>query len=210
MRPVDLRVEHLTNPLGIDVAQPRLSWRYDLADQTRRGQRQSAYRILVATSQTDLDQDTGDLWDSGRQKTDSSTHIAYAGQALESHQWCYWKVIVWDETGAPYTSGESAWWQMGLLRPEDWQAAWIGAEHEPTRVIQVLDAARNERIEVQQSPPCPLLRRCFRTRAPVRRAVLYATALGEYEVRLNGQRVGDRYLTPEWTDYDRRVLYQAY
>lgn len=210
MRPVDLRVEHLTNPLGIDVAQPRLSWRYDLADQTRRGQRQSAYRILVATSQTDLDQDTGDLWDSGRQKTDSSTHIAYAGQALESHQWCYWKVIVWDETGAPYTSGESACWQMGLLRPEDWQAAWIGAEHEPTRVIQVLDAARNERIEVQQSPPCPLLRRCFRTRAPVRRAVLYATALGEYEVRLNGQRVGDRYLTPEWTDYDRRVLYQAY
>ena len=54
------------------------------------------------------------------------------------------------------------------------------------------------------------LRRSFAANLPIRRAVLYATALGLYEVHINGQRVGDHVLAPDWTDYRSRVRYQAY
>lgn len=119
----DLRCEYLVNPLGIDVVEPRLSWTLESG---RRGQMQTAYRILVASSPKLLDKDTGDLWDSGKVVSDRSNQIAYAGTPLASQRECYWKVRAWDKNDRAGSWSKPALWTMGLLKPSDWKANWIG------------------------------------------------------------------------------------
>ena len=124
--PTDLRCEFLVNPQGIDVAQPRLSWRLEWPE---RGQTQTAYRVLVASQPDLLAQDQGDLWDSGKVNSDQSIHVEYAGKELKSEMYCYWKVQAWDQTGRLSSwSDTPAMWSMGLLSPEDWKAKWIGLD----------------------------------------------------------------------------------
>jgi alpha-L-rhamnosidase len=89
----DLRCEYLTDPLGIDV-NPRLSWKITDPDRTR-GQKQSAYRVLVASSRDNLGKNIGDLWDSGKVQSEQSIHVAYDGKELTSRMQCFWKVKVW-------------------------------------------------------------------------------------------------------------------
>mgnify|MGYP003353040249 CR=1 FL=1 len=87
----DLRCEYLSDPLGIDVQKPRLSWMLNAAAGIR-GQR--AYRVLVAGSPALLQKDQGDLWDTGRVDGSDSIHVVYAGKALSSGQRVYWKVFL--------------------------------------------------------------------------------------------------------------------
>jgi alpha-L-rhamnosidase len=122
----NLRCESLENPLGIDVTQPRLSWQLD---STKRGQKQIAYQILVASSEKNLAKDKGDLWDSGKISSDQSIQVDYAGKPLESRAQCFWKVRVWDKDGK-MSESKPALWTMGLLRTEDWNAKWIGLDGE--------------------------------------------------------------------------------
>lgn len=129
--PVDLRCEYLRNPLGIDAHHPRLSWRMEPADPGVRGQRQTAYQVLVASNQDSLANDNGDLWDSGRVASDQSLHVAYAGRELASEQACWWKVRMWDRDGQPSKWSLPAFWTMGLFEPSDWQAQWIGRDEPP-------------------------------------------------------------------------------
>ena len=119
----DQRCEYLEDPLGIDVTRPRLSWRLESG---QRGQRQTAYHLLVASSPEKLAQNTGDLWDSGKVRSDQSIHVAYDGKALVSRVQCFWKVMVWDKDGMASEWSDTARWSMGLLHPEDWKAQWIG------------------------------------------------------------------------------------
>ena len=122
----DLKCEHLVGPLGIDVTGPRLSW---LLTSPRRGEKQTAYRILVAGNVRNLRDDLGDLWDSGRVESERSIHVVYAGKPLQSRMECYWKVRVWDKDGKPSPWSEPAAWSMGLLRAEDWAGTkWIGTK----------------------------------------------------------------------------------
>ena len=188
----NLRCEYLTNPLGIDIARPRLSW--ELRDD-RRGARQSAYQIQVATGEAALHKDAADLWDSGKVASDQSAHVAYAGKALSSGQRAWWRVRVWDAEGQPGEWSAAAWWEMGLLDRTAWQGQWIGA---------MLAGGPHT------TSPAPFVRTRFTLDRPVARARLYATALGLYEPHLNGQVVGDDVLTPGWTDYAIRVQYQVY
>ena len=118
-----LRCEYRVDPLGIDVMQPRLSWEMHDA---RRGAKQTAYQVLVASTPEKLAADQGDLWDSGRVDTDQSTQVVYAGKPLRSRMRCYWKVRLWDADGNPTPFSKPALWTMGLLKPEDIQAKWIG------------------------------------------------------------------------------------
>ncbi|MFD0710395.1 glycoside hydrolase family 78 protein [Paenibacillus sp. GCM10027626] len=190
-----LRTEFLDNPLGIDVTEPRLGW---IADgQGRRGASQTAYRILAATSLEKLSHDEGDLWDSGKVDTDQSQHIEYSGLPLVSEQQVYWKVRLWDENGLSGAWSEAAMWSMGLLARDEWQGMWIGwkTSHRPTK---------------EQPKPTIYLRRGFQVTKAIRRATVYATALGVYQLYLNGERVGDDVFSPEWTDYHVRVQYQTY
>src|SRR5262249_33183056 len=117
-----LKCEYRTNPLGLDAKQPRLSW---LLDSNKRGQRQTAYQVLVATSPDALAKGMGDLWDSGKVASAESIHVVYAGQPLHSGQRGYWKVRAWDGDGRPSSYSDPAWWEMGLLDPTDWRAMWI-------------------------------------------------------------------------------------
>ena len=363
----ELRCEYLVNPFVIDVVKPRLSW---IMQSEQRGQRQSAYQILVAGSEENLEQNKGDLWDTGRVKSDESTQVVYSGKQLRSRMRCFWKVRVWDKGGRASAWSSPAVWTMGLLEPNQWKAKWIGYDAEPpadykegekadplgleackwvwfpegepqkeapvgTRffrqsitlpadkkvkrarfrlladnegtlfvngqqvqkfqgwkppytlditerlaggtnilaiavenqgdtanpaglggrmliefesgdsMVATIDgswkasnteqedwmratfddstwaaakeiAAVGEKPwgEVHKSelvlPPPPYLRKDFSIDKPIERAFVYATALGLYELHINGKRIGEDYFTPGWTDYSKRVYYQAY
>ncbi len=189
LSPHRLRCEYLVDPLGIDDPHPRLSW---ALESPRRGARQTAYQILVASTRQDLDANRGDLWDTGKVATNSTAHIEYAGAALQSGQRAWWKVRSWDVDGHPGPWSQTASWEMGLLAPDDWHGHWI---------------ARNNSTAQQ---PLPLLRREFTVAGKVKWARAYVSGLGYYELSLNGRRVGDHCLDPGYTRYDKRVLYAAY
>ncbi|HUT46357.1 MAG TPA: family 78 glycoside hydrolase catalytic domain [Sedimentisphaerales bacterium] len=363
----NLRCEYLVNPIGIDVIKPRLSW---ILESEQRSCVQSAYHILVASSVETLQRNKGDLWNSGKIKSDRSNQVAYKGKPLKSRMRCYWKVRVWDKNGRVSAWSEPAMWTAGLLESEDWRAKWIGYDAEPPAVyaqqqasdqlslkggkwiwfdegdpiknapistrffrnsfeiasdksikrarfallvdnqatlfvngeeagqvsgwqsVHMLDvtdklsagantlaiavanqgdaanpaglagkllvefeteetmvvsigsswkASNVEQDDWQTSgfdddawsdakeiaqmgdspwgqpsqeglvlPPPPYLRKSFVVDKPVKRAVVYASALGLYELQINGRRVGGDYFTPGWTDYTKRVYYQSY
>ena len=284
----NLRCEYHNNPLGIDITSPRLSW---ITQSDNRGWKQSAYQILVASSQENLDQDRGDLWDSGKTQAGQSIQIPYAGKPLLSHGQCFWKVKVWDQNGAASPWSQTATWSMGLLNEADWQAQWIGHDKavkitpnrdaelagkghkititkalyglkgDPKKQIDIKeklqahvdagnlslkvtnefagkDPAREEKkvLEAQwlvedwksgivaneneicdltvgrpkQYLPAPYLRKEFTVATGVKRAIVYATAQGVYELSLNGQRVSNDVFMPGWTDYKQRIYYTAY
>ena len=363
--PAHLQCEGMQEPLGIDITHPRLSWQ--LQD-SRRGARQAAYEIRVASSPEALAQDRADVWDSGRVDSDQSVNVPYGGPAVESRRRYYWQVRVWDAQGQASSYSQASWWEMGLLSPDDWKAKWItrdmplvrgdyesapkwiwaaddnaltkatpgkhdfrfsfklaqkpkeatlfitakdnvaawvngkqvvvespmgkfGRAQDPWgyfRVIPVgklLNAGANslaaeaivqqerdrppqagfiallrvqmadgkiERFvsgpdwktapeqtgnawvgqtfddsswpaaavvaEIGQAPlgtpwpaqPVDLLRKNFSVAKAVRSARIYSTALGTYQLYLNGQRVGNDVLAPGWTDYRKRVVYQVY
>ena len=198
IHPHQLRLEYRDNPLGIDVTAPRFSWLVTPSHPKARGLRQTAYRILVATSARGLRAGTGDLWDSGKVASAGSVQIVYAGKPLTSRAAAFWKVKVWDQGGKASEWSAPAEWSMGLLRPGDWQAAWIGGD-EP---------------EGSQPPDRRLLARYLRTEftadKPVRRAMVYYSGLGISELYLNGAKVGDHVLSPGLTDYDKRALYVTF
>ncbi len=340
-----LRSEYRVDPLGIDVAAPRLDW---LLESSIRGQRQTAYQILVASTPEKLAADEGDLWDSGKVSSGQSLQIEYAGAPLVSRQRAHWKVRVWDRDDVESPWSADAFWEMGLLEPSDWQAQWVagpatglgrggvswiwypegdpltaapagerffrktftvppgavtaavvavsadndfelfvngnpvGAEADwreaatynvqqfisegdnvvavratnvdgPAGLALALDVAQaagtlalssdasfrvatsgagnwtepgyddsawsaaDELIAFGEQPwgrpggsrPA-YFRREFTPQKPLLRARVYATALGIYELWLNGQRLGQEHLTPGWTDYRKRVQVQTY
>ncbi|NLF69478.1 MAG: family 78 glycoside hydrolase catalytic domain [Candidatus Anammoximicrobium sp.] len=189
----DLTCEYLVNPLGIDVVRPRLSW---IVPCDRRGQRQTAYRILVADSLDELNRDTGSVWDSGKVESGQTTLIEYAGRALGSRMRCFWKVKWWDKDGREQAWSESAYWSMGLLKPEDWSGQWI--------------AAGGDRSKPSQSPSSLWLRKTFTLDGPLDHAEAYVATLGYHELYVNGRKVGDAVLSPAVCDYRHRALYLTY
>ncbi len=128
IRPVDLKCEYRVDPLGIDVAAPRLSWILASSDSKTRGVKQSAYRILVASSSRKLALGQGDLWDTGEVKSAQSIHVEYAGKTLGSGTIAFWEVQIWDQNRKRSPWSTQSLWSMGLLRQEDWKAKWIGLD----------------------------------------------------------------------------------
>jgi alpha-L-rhamnosidase len=194
--------------LGTDETQPRLSWQ---VESKSRGEKQTAFQILVASSPKLLQQDKGDLWDTGKLAGDETIGTVYAGTPLVSQEYCYWKVCVWDRDGHAIWS-HPAKWSMGLLKPEDWQAGWIGYDAERLKLAhQSLAASAEDGKKVEPYlPPVPYFRKNFNAGRSIVRATLYASALGLVEVHLNGHRVSEDFFTPGWTDYDQRVHYRTY
>ncbi|MBN2578072.1 MAG: glycoside hydrolase family 78 protein [Pirellulales bacterium] len=207
-----LRCEYKVDPLGIDVLQPRLSWEMHDA---RRGAKQTAYQILVASTPEKLAADQGDLWDSGKIESNRTAQIDYAGEPLKSRMRCHWKVRLWDHEGQASTWSKPALWTMGLLEPGEFQAKWIGLEPVEKEAAappekKAPDSAGKKPKEKPAPMGCPLLRKEFTVDQPLRRATLYASALGVYRMHVNGKPVGNDYFTPDWTDYHKRVYYNAY
>ena len=189
VRATDLRCEYLVDPLGLDVARPRLGWKLAARDPAARGLRQTSYRVLVATSPARLAHDEGDLWDTGRVESEQSTHVSFGGKALESRAACHWKVRVWTEEDAPSAWSVPARWTMGLLAPDDWTARWIGAARRASAFEGAAWIWSPEGMAIGQSPPGP----CFFRRVvdlpagcPVARAELRITADSAFGVVVNG------------------------
>ncbi len=198
LKVVALRCEYLRNPRGIDETKPRLSWRVESGE---RGQRQTAYRVLVARSPETLAREQGDLWDSGKVESNRTTHIEYDGQPLTSRQECFWTVRVWDRDGVASDWSEPETWSMGLLDDSDWSARYI-SYRDDTPVFK-------DRKSLFL-PPARYYRKQFAASGTIKRATVYATALGIYQLELNGRRVADAYFTPGWTDYRQRAYYNTY
>lgn len=194
----DLRTEYLLNPIGIDETQPRLSWKID-ADE--KGVLQSAYQIGVSSSEYLLHSNEFDVWDSEKVNSSQSVNVIYQGQPLRSRQLCYWKVRIWDETGRVSHWSSTAQWSMGLLEDEDWLADWISFKD-----IEPMLASR----ETMVLPPARYYRKEFNADKQIKRAVVYSSALGIYELSLNGKRVSDQMFTPGWSDYRQRVYYNTF
>lgn len=186
----ELQCDAVTQPLAVEDAAPQLEWRLAAATSEMRGVGQSAYRVLVASSQQTLDAGQGDMWDSGRVASDDSFGIVYRGKPLAAEKTYFWKVMLWDERGdaAPWSSVTS--WTMA---PSEWTAKWIAQA-----------GTMNKTAEM------PLFRKQFKVKHKLVRAMLYVSALGQGDVHLNGSKVGDAELAPSWTDYRKTVRYEAY
>jgi len=198
-----LRTEGLTNPLGIDCNPPRLSWQIQTA---RRGAGQVAYHLQAASTLERLRNDEPDLWDSGWQSGDDPTGVRYGGAPLQSRQRVYWRVRIQDERGRISAWSQPAWFEMGLLSPEDWQARWIA----PSAVREPAVGVCRDPVHRPPATLCPCFRYEFDLPAPVRSARAYATGLGYYELYLNGRKVGDAVLEPSFTRFERRVEYSTH
>jgi hypothetical protein len=187
LRATRLCCEDQPQPLAVDAARPRLSWILE-ADGRARSQR--AFRVLVASSATLLERDQGDLWDSGTVTSAEQNQVEYDGRALASNQECFWKIQATDQDGVVGPWSGAARWSMGILRPEDWQARWIGATADTNGL--------------------PLFRREFAVVQPLRRAVVHVCGLGHHELVLDGRKVGDQFLDPPWSVFERTAFYASY
>ncbi|MBN1420833.1 MAG: family 78 glycoside hydrolase catalytic domain [Planctomycetes bacterium] len=202
IEPYDLRCEYLKDPLGIDAREPRLYWKLRATDPRARGQRQSAYRILAASTRAALDEDRGDLWDSGEVASDRSTHIAWAGAALRSRAEVFWKVRARDQEGKLSPWSPVARFTMGLLEPSDWTAKWIGCD-------RVFERKRGW-PPPDNAIPDPWLRKTFEIPRRPSRAVLTIASVGYHEVYVNGKKAGDGVLVPSVANHKKRARYVTY
>ncbi|MBS1563029.1 MAG: family 78 glycoside hydrolase catalytic domain, partial [Bacteroidetes bacterium] len=179
-----LLTENLANPQGVGQLAPRFSWQLV---STHRNTTQTAYEIKVM-------QGKSTAWSSGKILSAQSVFVPYAGEGLQSGEKYSWQVRIWDNSGKPGAWSLPASFRMALLSRDDWQAHWIASGF----------------AEDSVNRPAILFRKTFNTNKKIASAIAYITAHGLYEAQINGQRVGDAYLTPGWTSYNKRLQYQVY
>ena len=204
LRPILLTCEHLENPLGLDERSPRFCW---ILEGDGRGRRQSAFEIRVAEDPASLAGTDRLSWGSGRVVSTETRDIAYAGAPLQPRTRYHWTVLVWDEAGRASAPAAPARFETGLL-DEPWGADWLTGPAAPRHFLP--DESDRAYVNPHRARAVAHLRRDFRVDRPVVRARLYATALGVYEARLNGEAAGDALLSPGWTDYAKRLDYQVH
>jgi hypothetical protein len=200
--PARVRCEYRVDPLGIDSEQPRLDWILRPVNPAARSLMQTAYEVIAASSPSLLAGNQGDLWDSGKVTSDQMNQIAYGGKPLSSNEEVWWKVKVWDQAGAPSAWSPVGQWTMGVLSDADWSGArWIAAP----------DANQpNDGRGPKPTYETVLLRREFTVKPNLRRALVQVCGLGQYEMSLNGNKVGADLFTPGWTWYSKTCLYNTY
>jgi hypothetical protein len=167
--------------VGIDAAQPRLSWKL-------RGQEQAAYQIQIGISP-----DAGGLWDSGRIASPETSWIAYSSPSLESFHRYWWRVRVWNVAGEPSSWSDVAEWTQVPADARGWKGGWIA---HPDHALR--------------SGPLPIFRKEVKVDKPLRRALALVAGVGFHELRINGEKVGDHVLAPAWSNYRATVYYETF
>ena len=185
---VNLRCDNAVNPLGIDATSPQFSWEFKTGS---RNFKQAAYQVLVADSPEQLEQIQGNVWNSGKVSSASSSGILYKGAPLQSRKKYYWKVKVWSGDNTESLAGEAAHFEMGLLQQNDWNADWVGY---PSGWIGKVH----------------YFRRVFHFGKEVTKARAYVAGIGYYEMEINGKKVGDYVLDPATSDFSKSVYYSTY
>ena len=184
----DLQCEYLVNPIGIDAASPRFTWK--IADQGH-GARQSAYRILVGKDSLKVAKGLAGEWDSGKQLKDINLEN-YQGKALEPFTKYYWKVSVWDRNGKAYKDKGIASFETGMMAVKNWRGKWLS----DTKDINL--------------KPAPYFRKVINAAKKVASARAYIAVGGLYELYINGEKVGNHRLDPVYTRFDKRNIYVTY
>ena len=188
MEVTNLTCESLKEPLGIDVSRPHFCWQIQSG---RRNVLQAAYRIQVSASEA-FDPI---LWDSQRVGSDQSLYVEYGGAPLRSRTRYFYRVKVWDGFGVESDWSGTGWWETGILSAVEWKARWL---------------THPFREKSKDFKPAYYFRKVFTLSKEVARARLYASALGLYEIHLNGKRLGDELFTPGLTEYRHHIQYQVY
>jgi len=225
-----MRCEFIRSPLGIDDLQPSLSW---TVNDKRRDVKQTAYRVLVASSPSLLAKGRGDLWDSGKVKSPECNLVQYKGKALQSRQQCYWKVEVTAIAEGKELTGWSSQqaWEMGLLLSEDWKGTWIqspvckpqtgDANLHWTRMTLIpphLNFFKNDLEKAKAAYkrgeemvgniyPAPVFKTTFKVSGSVKKARLYISGIGFNEAFVNGKKVSNNMHDPSVTHYPARTGY---
>jgi alpha-L-rhamnosidase len=184
----DLRCENLSNPLSIDNVEPRLSWKIRSGVN---GDLQTAYRVLVATDPSLLEEGKADLWDSEKVPSSESVMLKYSGKDLSGKTLVYWKVRVWDKEDNISSWSETAYFGTGLTQHELAEAAYIGSP------------------KTERNPQSPLLRKKFQWNGNSRKVLLYVNSLGYHEIYINGKRAGEPVLAPAVSQLNKRSLYNT-
>lgn len=196
--PINLTCEYLTHPTGLDIEKPRFSWTLEATNENAYAQKQTAYRVLVASSKQNINKDEGNLWDSGWIPSDNMQLIEYNGKKLDSDENYFWKVAVKDEKGRQSKFSEPAEFSTGLFSESEWTAKWIG-----TTDVYNPDDGPNKMYD-------PWFRKSFRLNEKPVKATIFVASVGYHEVYVNGQKIGDHVLAPAVTDHTQRARYIAY
>jgi alpha-L-rhamnosidase len=220
--PQQLKCEYLANPQGIDVMAPSLSWTIQ-GSAGRRGIRQTAYQIIVSTSKEKLLKGIADVWDSGRTGSDVMNNIRYVGKPLKSSSIYWWKVKVWDENGQSSVYSVPAMWITGLLGSTSFNAKWISASGAEKYAHQYRSAKSDFNLkrdlpEYRLYGPKPadlnfssmLVRKPFEVKQKLKSAIIHISGLGQYELTLNGKKIGKDMMSPGWSDYTKTILYDTF
>ena len=170
MKIYDFRIEYREQPKGLAVKIPRFSWKIASGDNNVV---QTAWHLIVSSAEKCF-------WDSGKIESDQSVLVPYAGQALTREQEYQVSLEIWDNYGNR-AKAETAF-TTGIFDTGDFQAKMITHDFPP------------------EETACPVFFRKFSSDKEVSSACIYATALGVYEITLNGKRVEDYYMAPGWTD----------
>lgn len=186
--PTNLRIIDNFEQLGIDQSNPKFGW---YVNDTDRGESQTAYRVIVASSEANIDNNTGDLWDTGKVTSAMQYGVAYAGTALQSNKQYWWKVMTWDKDNNQSAWGQKTAFVTGFMNPSNWTASWISSSSNTTGVPY-------------------LLRKQFSVSKTVRQAYAYICGAGQFELSINGAKVGDHQLDPAWTDYQKSCQYVTF
>jgi alpha-L-rhamnosidase len=185
-----LFVENKINPTGVNVLYPRLSW---VLESSKRNMKQSAFDIRVSESPESLQKGIDLVFSTGKIPSDQSVFVQFTGNTLQPGHKYYWQVRVWDQNDRVSKWSTPNYWIMGLMGPQHWLAKWI-----------------QPGVQDNQSRQSPIMRKEFALQKPVKLAVAFVTAHGMYETEINGKRVGNMYLTPGWTSYNKRLQYQTF
>ena len=188
--PSDLRCEYRVNPLGIDNTSPRLSWKLK-QENPERGQKQTAYQILVASSLDNLESNNGDVWDSGKVDSNQSVNVTYQGNELASAKQYFWKVKVWDKDGVASNWSDFGRFSMGLLKKSDWKGDWIlKSDQKKTdhnwyrKKVTLSDEAES--------------------------AFVFVGSFGYHELYVNGEKITDNVMNPVLSYMKTRIPYLTY
>jgi alpha-L-rhamnosidase len=180
MKLYDLRIEYQENPVGLDVQKPRFSWKLKSEEQNVL---QVAFQVIVLKGEEEV-------WNTGRRESSSSVLIEYSGSSLEGLTMYDVHVEVWDNKGNQ--ASVEGTFETGLLSGTNFSADWITHEFPA------------------EETACPIFTKEFNVEKEIKKVRIYATALGVYEIKLNGEKVGDTYFAPGWTNYHKRLQYQTY
>jgi len=181
-----LKTEYLTQPIGLDNAQPRFTWQ--MIDDSR-GAKQTKYRVLVDSDSSMLTREKSNAWNTGWLKSDVNL-VIYSGQSLKPFTKYFWRVDVTNHNRQTFSKIAS--FEMGMMNVSNWQGTWI---------------ADSENIKLK---PAPYFRNTFNTSKKVKSARAYIAAAGLYELSINGKKIGNHRMDPMYTRFDRRTLYVTY